>query len=186
MKKWSPKSETTRKNKQDRSCWKILTLVKVNSQQSTIGMLTYAEVTLGLTPAICGRCVWHVGARVVRDGDEPGAWGRGRAWQSVVARGAHAREAETSAGALGRVWGGFWPFLVGFFLGLSVLSLYAFALAVGWAKRWDPRVTGLWAWRRWLAFNSDYWMKARAAKERRRCPQEPESQRNGFDTMLTI
>ena len=113
-------------------------------------------------------------------------WARGRAWQSVVARGAHACEAETSASALGRVWGGFWLFLVGFFLGLSVLSLYAFALAVRWAERWDPRVAGLWAWRRWLAFDSDYWMKARAAKEHRRCPQEPESQRNDFDTMLTI
>ena len=84
MNKWSPQTETTRKTKQDRSCWKILTLVKVNSQQSTIGMLTYAEVTLGLTPAICGRCVWHVGARVVRDGDDLGAWG---AWSRVTERG---------------------------------------------------------------------------------------------------
>ena len=39
-----------------------------------------------------------------------------------------------------RVWGGFWPFLVRFCSGLAVLSLYAFALAVGWVERWNPRV----------------------------------------------
>ena len=44
----------------------------------------------------------------------------------------------------------------------------------------------LWAWWWWLAFDSDYWMKAKVAEERRRCPQELESQRNGSDTILTI
>ena len=63
---------------------------------------------------------------------------RGGAWQSVVVRGARAREAERWR----RVWGSIWPFLVRFFSGLYVLSLYAFALAVGWAERWDPRVAG--------------------------------------------
>ena len=55
---------------------------------------------------------------------------------------ARAREAETSASVWRRVWGAFWPFSVGFCLGLSVLSLNAFALTVGWAERWDPRVVG--------------------------------------------
>ena len=60
----------------------------------------------------------------------------------MAARGARAREAETSIGAWGRVCGGFWPFLVGFCSGLSVLSLNAFALVVGRAERRDPRVAG--------------------------------------------
>ena len=55
------------------------------------------------------------------------------------------------------------------------------------AQNVDIRVLQvLWAWRRWLASDSDDWMKMRVAEERRRCPQEPKSQRNGSDTMLTI
>ena len=75
-----------------------------------------------------------------------GAWERVRdtdgAWMRVAARGARAREARTSARAWQRMWCSFWPFLVGFCLGLAVLSLYAFALVVGWVERWYPRVAG--------------------------------------------
>ena len=78
---------------------------------------------------------------------------RGRAWdwrvRRVVDTGsarrrvvARAREAGTSAGAWRRVWCSFWPFLVGFFSGLAVLSSYAFSLAVEWAERWYSRVVG--------------------------------------------
>ena len=72
---------------------------------------------------------WRVGAR-------------GRYWRRVEARGAHAREAETLAGAWRRVWCSFWPFLVGFCSGLAILSFYAFSLAVECAERWYPSVAG--------------------------------------------
>ena len=111
---------------------------------------------------------------------------RGRYQRRVAARGVRAREAETSAGAWRRVWCSFWPFLIGFCSGWAVLSFYACSLAVECTERWYPNVTVLWAWRRWLASDSDDWMKARATEERRRYPQEPENQRNGSDTMLTI
>ena len=70
----------------------------------------------------------------------PRAYVAGREVQQ--ARGARARETGTSAGAWRRVWCSFWPFLVGFCLGLAVLSSYAFSLAVEWAERWYPRVAG--------------------------------------------
>ena len=69
----------------------------------------------------------------------PGACGT---WGILTARGARAHEAETSDGAWRCVWGVFWPFLVGFCSGLCVLSLNAYALIVGWAEQWDPRVAG--------------------------------------------
>ena len=52
---------------------------------------------------------------------------RGRVRETQTAR---ARKAKTLGGACGRVSGSFWPFLVGFCLGLAVLSLYAFAFAI--------------------------------------------------------
>ena len=124
---------------------KNFNLVKVNGQQSTIWskstvnewrVLTWqCDVTLGL--------MWQYVKRSRRVGRVevvcPSAWG---AWEIQTAHRTRAREAETSAGVWGHVWGGFWPFLVGFFSGLAVLSLYAFALIVGWAKWWDPRVAG--------------------------------------------
>ena len=116
-------------------------LVKVNGQR-----LTCADVA-----------VWHhlrayvavheaeqaLGAHEARGR----TWGlvreaHGRAWETLTARGAHAREAETSGSAWGHVWCSFWPFLVGFCLGLVVLSLYAFAFTIGWAERWYPRAVG--------------------------------------------
>ena len=56
---------------------------------------------------------------------------RGRVRETQTAHGARARKAKTSGGACGRVSGSFWPFLVGFCSGLAVLSLYAFAFAIG-------------------------------------------------------
>ena len=80
------------------------------------------------------------GARLVRRvGHVSGSDG---AWRSVAARAARAREAETSGGTWRRVWSVFWLFLVGFCSGLSVLSLNAFSLIIGWAEQWDPRVAG--------------------------------------------
>ena len=74
-----------------------------------------------------------------------GAWelARGSVWEILTACGVHACEAETAVGAWRCVWCGFWPFLVGFCSGLTVLSLYAFALAVEWAERWYSRVAGI-------------------------------------------
>ena len=189
MQKQSSKSESTRKTEQNRSCWKILTLVKVNGQRS---MSTVRVNSQRMTCADVA--VWHhLGltwqeekqqqVRVAHEWEWTGAWG---ARQVVTARGARAREAETSAGAWRRVWCSFWPFLIGFCSGWAVLSFYACSLAVECTERWYPNVTVLWAWQRWLASDSDDWMKARAAEERWRCPQEPESKRNGSDTMLTI
>ena len=57
-------------------------------------------------------------------------WG---AWQIPAARGAHAREVETSAGAWRRVEARVMQFLAVLrwvLLGLAVLSSYAFSLAV--------------------------------------------------------
>ena len=173
MQKWSSKSESTWKTEQDKSCWKFFdwskstvnNMVKINGQR-----LTCADVA-----------VWHHLRAYVAICEAEQA--RGSMWETLTVRGARAREAETSGGACdvfsGRSWLGFaWDWL--FYLSMPFL----------WQlnkQNVDIRVLQvLWAWRWWLASDSDYWMKARAAEERRRCPQEPESQRNGSDTMLTI
>ena len=192
MQKRSSKSESTRKTEQNRSCWKILTMVKVNSQRSKSTVNFWRVLTWRVWRHL--RLTWQEEtqqqARVAREWEWSGAWGRvagtDGTWRCVVARGARVRETETSGGAWGRVWCNFWPFLVGFFSGLDVLSFYACYLAVECTERWYPSVAVLWAWRRWLTSDSDNWMKVKAAEERRRCPQEPENQRNGSDTMLTI
>ena len=103
------------------------------------------DVTLGLTWQYVkrNRRMW-----LAREAHE-------RHWRRVAARGARAREVKTSAGTWRHVWCSFWPFLVGFCSGLTVLYLYAFALAVGVAERWYPRVartvgvtavTRFWQW----------------------------------------
>ena len=82
--------------------------------------------------------VWHhLRAYVaIREAEQA----RGSMWETLTAHGARAREAKTSGSAWERVWCIFWPFLVGFFSELAVLSLYTFILAVGWAERWYLRV----------------------------------------------
>ena len=85
-----------------------------------------------------------------------GVWVR-VVWR-VGARGARAREAETSSGAWGRVWCSFWLFLVGFCSGLAVLSFYAYSLAVECVERWYLSVAVLWPWRQWFASDSDDWI----------------------------
>ena len=116
-------------------------------------------------------------ARVARECTWAGTCGareaRGRYQRRVAARGG-ACDAVSS-----RSWLGFardWTFCL--------------SMPVVWqlnAQNVDIRVLQvLWAWRRWLASDSDDWMKARAAEERQRCLQEPESQKNSSDTMLTI
>ena len=170
--------------------------VKVNDQlsKSTIRVncqrMTCADVAVWRHLGLTWQEEKQQQARVAREWEWTGAWGareaRGRYWRRVAARGAHAREAETLADAWRCVWCSFWLFLVGFCSGLAVLSFYACSLAVECTERWYLSVAVLWAWRWWLASDSDDWMKARAAEERWRCPQEPESQRNGSDTMLTI
>ena len=174
MQKRSSKLESTRKFEQNRSCWKILTMVKVNGQLSTNDVCWRGSVT---SPRA------YVAGREAQQAR--GAHGRAWDWRVADTGGAW------SACSWGRnfsrrVWCSFWPFLVGFCSGFDVLSFYACYLAVECTERWYPSVAVLWAWRRWLAFDSDDWMKARAAEKRRRCPQEPKSQRNGSDTMLTI
>ena len=99
--------------------------VKVNSQsqRSTDDMCWRGNVTSPradvagreVAAGVCGTCGtwvrvdWRVGAR-------------GRYWRRVAVRGTSAHEAETSAGAWRRVWCSFWPFLVGFCSGWTVLS----------------------------------------------------------------
>ena len=97
-------------------------LVKVNGQRLT----WQCDVTLGLTWQYVKQSR-RVG-RVKRVRDTNVAW-------SACSWGRNFRQ---RVGA--RVWCSFWPFLVRFCLGLAVLSLYAFALAVGWAERWNLRV----------------------------------------------
>ena len=151
MQKRSSKSESTRKTEQNRSCWKILTIVKVNGQR-----MTCADVAVWRHLGLTWQEEKQQQARVARVAHEcawAGAWG---AWQVPAARGARAREAETSAGVWRRVWCSFWPFLVGFCLGLAVLSLYACCLVVECTERWYPSVVGavgvtavarFWQWR---------------------------------------
>ena len=131
--------------------------VNGQSHQSTIWskstvnrwrVLTWqCDVTLGLTWQYAKRnklveCVER-GAHGVR-----GNWHVRRVeacegyWRRVVTREARAREAENSAGMWRHVWCSFWPFLVRFYSGLAILSLYAFSLAIEWAECWYPRVTG--------------------------------------------
>ena len=154
MQKWSSKSESTRKTKQNRSYWKILIMVKVNGQRSKSSVndlvkvnsqkMTCADVAvwhhLRAYVAVCeaeqARGVRGVhGARGVREN-----WHMRRVeacegyWRRVVTREACAREAENSAGVWRRVWCSFWPFLVRFYSGLAILSLYAFSLAIEWAE----------------------------------------------------
>ena len=123
MKKRSPKSKSTRKTEQDRPCWKTLTLVKVNGQR--FGMLTWdADVA-----------VWHHSRADMAGCDTVKARGvHGSAWEGLMARGVRAREVETSAGACRLLWGGFWPFLVGFCSELSDLSIYALTFVV-WSTK---------------------------------------------------
>ena len=170
MQKRSSKSESTRKTEQNRSCWNFLTMVKVNgqSQRSTVKVNCQSQLS---TDDVCWRGsvtsprAYVAGreaqqARMVRVAREwvwTGAWGvRGRYRRRMAVHGARVREAETSASAWRRVWCSFEPFLVGFCSGLSVLSFYAFFLAVECAERWYLSVTGtmvvtavarFWQWR---------------------------------------
>ena len=127
--------------------WARQVLLKIfyygQSQQSTIWsksivngwcVLTWqCDVTLGLTWQYMkqSKCV-----RLVREA-------RGSSWETLMARGVRAREAETSGSAWEHVWCSFWPFLVRFCSGLAILLLYAFALAIGWVEWWYPRVVGI-------------------------------------------
>ena len=169
------------KTEQNRSCWKFLTLVKVNGQRSTDDVAVWRHLGLTWQDVKHSRRVERVGERGT------GAWGvwqilaaRGDAWWRMLVR----QELQPTRGGAcdavsGRSWLGFardWPFC----LPMPFLWLLN-------EQNVDIReLQVLWAWQRWLASDSDYWMKVRAAEERRRYPQEPESQRNGSDTMLTI
>ena len=194
MQKRSSKLESTWKTKQDRSYWKIWlwskSMVNGQSQRSTIWskstingwrVLTWqCDVTLGFTWQYVKRSrrVGRMGAHGERGNWR--VWARKRYWRRVAAR---AREAETSVGACDVVSGRSW-------LGFTRDWLFCHSMPLLWQldEQNDNirELQGLWAWWRWLASDSDYWMKARVAEERRRCPQEPENQRNDSDTMLTI
>ena len=147
---------------------KILTMVKVNGQrfdQSQVNkwrVLTWqCDVTLGLTwqyakwsrrMGMCGN--WCVRRVEVRKGY----------WRWVATR---AHEVENSVGACDVVSGRSW-------LGFALDWLFCLPMPFLWLLNeqnvdiWELQV--LWAWRGWLASDSDYWMKARAAEERQRCP----------------
>ena len=136
MQKRGSKSESTQKTEQDRFCWKNFTMVKVNGQRSKSTVNDLVKVkSQWLTRA--NVAVWrHLRAYVAVHEMEQAhgsTWERGN-WR--------VRCVGTRERYWRRVWCSFWPFLVGFCLGLAVLSLYAFALAVGWAERWYPRVVG--------------------------------------------
>ena len=180
MQKRGSKLESTRKIEQNRSGWKFFTMVKVNGQRSTDGVAVWRHLRLMWQDAKHSRRV----KRVERVGERGTAReARGKYWRCVERVLVRQELQPVRGGAWnavsGRSWLGFardWPFC----LPMPFLWLLN-------EQNVDIReLQVLWAWRRWLASDSDYWMKARAAEERRRCPQEPESQRNGSDTMLTI
>ena len=176
MQKQSSKSESSRKIEQNRSCWKNFNYGQ--SQRSTVRVnsqwMTCADVAvwrhLGLTwqDAKRSRRV----ERVRRVGERgTGTWGswwiltaRGDAWRRVLVR----KKLQPACGGAcdavsGRSWLGFardWLFclFMPFFWQLNEQNVDIRELQV------------LWTWWRWLASNSDYWMKARAAEEYRRCP----------------
>ena len=116
--------------------------VRVNGQRITcVDVAVWRHLGLTWQEEKRSRRVWRVSERgLARRGRVRRVAGTGDAWRCVKARGARAREAETSAGAWRRVWCNFWPFLVGFCSGLTVLSFYAFSLAVECAERWYPSV----------------------------------------------
>ena len=165
MQKRSSKLESTRKFEQNRSCWKILTMVKVNGQLSTNDVCWRGSVTSpGAYVAGCeaqqarGARGWARDLRVRRVADTNGAWQRVFVRQKLPpARG----------GACDAVSGRSW-------LGFARDWLFCHSMPLLWQldKQNDDirELQGLWAWRRWLASVSDYWVKARVAKERRRCP----------------
>ena len=137
MHKRSSKLEFTRKTEQNRSCWKFLTMVKVNGQRSK-------STVNGWRGSVTSPRAYVAGRKAQQARQTCGA--RGRAWDWRVRRVADTGGA-WSACSWGRnfsrrVWCSFWPFLVGFCSGLAVLSSYAFSLAVEWAERWYPRVAG--------------------------------------------
>ena len=178
MQKQSSKSESTQKIEQNRSCWKNFNYGQ--SQRSTVRVnsqwMTCADVAvwrhLGLTRQAekCNRCVGRV--RSVAN--------TGSVWRRVLVG---QKLQPVRGGACDAVSGRSW-------LGFARDWLFCLSMPFLWqlnAQNVDIRVLQvLWAWRRWLASDIDDWMKARAVEERRRCPQEPKSQRNGSDTMLTI
>ena len=124
MQKQSSKSESTWKTEQNRSCWKILTMVKVNGQRMTCADVAVRR-HLGLTwqDAKCSRRVCE---------HRTGVWGVWGAWRRVATRGACARETETSAGVWRRVWCSFWLFLVLLGIGCSVFLCIFFG---SWVSR---------------------------------------------------
>ena len=144
MQKRSSKLESTRKTEQNRSGWKFLTMVKVNGQwsKSTVKVnsqrLTCADVAvwrhLGLTwqeekqqqARVARECAWTgaCGAREAHD----------RYRQRVAARGACAREAETSASALRRVWCRFLAVLSWVLLGIGC-SVFLCLFFGSWMRR---------------------------------------------------
>ena len=142
MQKQSLKLESTRKTEQNKSYWNLFDYGQ--SQRSTVNgwrVLTW-RVWRHLKAYVAGR-----EAQQAR-GARGWAWelareARGGYWRCVAARGARAREVETSAGVWRHVWCSFWPFLVGFCSGLVVLSFCAFSLAIEWAEHWYPRVVGI-------------------------------------------
>ena len=96
MQKQSSKSESTRKIEQNRSCWKILTMVKVNGQrsQSTVRvngqLMTCADVAVWRHLGLTWQEEKQQQARVAREWEWTGAWGHVRrvagtdgAWRCV-------------------------------------------------------------------------------------------------------
>ena len=194
MQKQSSKSESTWKTKQYRSYWKIWLWSKstVNSQsqwsmvwsKSTINgwrvLMWQCDVTLGFTWQYVKRSK-RMGARGAHGNWRVGV--RERYWRRVECMLVRQKQQSVHEGACDVVSGRSW-------LGFAQHWLFCHSMPLLWQlneQNDDIReLQGLWAWRQWFASDSDYWMKARATEERRRCPQEPESQRNGSDTMLTI
>ena len=155
------------KNEQDRSCWKILTFVKVNGQGSSqsqrigqqLRVLTCSDVTLGLTwqDTIRGRCVWLVGVREARDGDDPGACERvvahDRAWWCVECMLVRQKLQPAHGGMCEVVSSHSW-------LGFARDWLFCHSMPLLWQldEQNDEiqELQGLWAWQRWLVSDSDY------------------------------
>ena len=162
MQKRGSKSESTRKTEQNRTYWKFLTTVKVNGQRSK------STVKLNGQRMMCADVVvWrHLGftwqdakhSRHMERVDERGtgawgAWAGGRYWWRVERVLMRQELQPARGGACDAVSGRSW-------LGFSRDWLFCLPMPFLWLlneQNVDIRkLQVLWAWRWWLASDSDY------------------------------
>ena len=126
MQKRSSKSESTQKTEQDKSCWKFLTMA----------VLGWVLLGISCSVTLCLCFGSWMSRTMISESFRDCGHDDGDSLLTVTTRW---RRGQRKTGLVEIFW--LWPFLVGFCSGLAVLSLYAFALAVGWAEQWYPRVS---------------------------------------------